>query len=260
MFSCPIPHCNYDLSEWLATYNPIIVPKELAFQGEPEKLLKIPDDIEIQDAFLAGRPDQYISLKSIEINKIHYNLCGQFCVAYLQEIHVMLKLYNLLKFGGRAARILKNPRSGTGIGDLKSYLNFTTNIYKFDSSNRLSPKRLSELAPAIIGVGIDKNKGGEIKSDGKTRHWVVVLQVAPVGLSAWVRVYNPFLNQEEIVLFSELLDKYGRLTSVLSVEDKSLFPWKKLVMVSSEYRIPELLETISLQKDKLNEIHQLSVT
>jgi hypothetical protein len=42
------------------------------------------------------------------------------------------------------------------------------------------------------------NSRGNVTADASIRHWVIVTDVLPVGTGGWLRIYNPFPNQEEV--------------------------------------------------------------
>lgn len=218
------PMCKNDLADYLSVWVP---PTALNTPDDPanaerifdlaQAAVRLPQDTEFEDAAFAGRAAQYLSLEAVGIRRIHYNLCGEIVVAALVGMDMMPVLEKWLGYYGRARRIL-SANQVTGLGDLRNMLQMVGldgEILRFDSKNRVTPKRLWGCTPAIVGVGIDR--GGKVRRDGTIRHWVGLLDIAPVGLSGWARIYNPFHNREEAVAWRDLLDRWGRLTSVLKV-------------------------------------------
>jgi hypothetical protein len=179
--------------------------------------LRHPADPEIAEALAAGATAaQYLDLKAVlGHKKRHYNLCGEFCVAALVSVDVIPMLQQWLPTYPRALNILKN-NLGTGLPDLQSILRLfgmTSAMFQYASSTAsISPKRVKEEISkgklAIAGVGI--NRRGKLDAKGQIRHWVVVEDSLPVGNSGWVRLYNPFMNQEEVYNYKTFLASLGQ--------------------------------------------------
>lgn len=189
-----------------------------------QPLLRIPADQEFQDAIDAGRRGyQYLDVfRVIDKHVIHFNLCGEICVAALTGRDVIPLLNQWKVSYVRAPAIIRDPKEGTGIGDLKSMLalsNLVFEEYRYSPSvSPTSPLRLQnqlkEGKMAIAGVGIYRSNGklcGNESDSGKiVRHWVVLEDVKPVGNSGWVRLYNPFRNREEIYTYDNFIQSVGR--------------------------------------------------
>ena len=179
--------------------------------------LRHPADPEIAEALAAGATAaQYLDLKAVlGHKKRHYNLCGEFCVAALASVDVIPMLKQWLPTYPRALNILKN-NLGTGLPDLQSILRLfgmTSTMFQYASSTAsISPKRVKEELLkgklAIAGVGI--NRRGKLDAKGQIRHWVVVEDTLPVGNSGWVRLYNPFMNREEVYNYKTFLASMGQ--------------------------------------------------
>ena len=177
-------------------------------------ILRIPADPEIADAIRAKRnAPQYINVQNaIGKNKVNYNLCGQFCVAAVCGVDVipLLKKWYDTKLA-RAKTVLENDR-GTVIYDLQNMLslyNIKSELFRPEPS--IAPatpayleKMLNSGKKAIMGTGI--NHKGEISFNGHIRHWLVLEQIVRMGNGGWVRIYDPFFNQEEVYPYRTLFD------------------------------------------------------
>jgi hypothetical protein len=111
----------------------------------------------------------------------------------------------------RAPSILKDPHEGTCAADLQSLLEVSGLKGEIYTSIPTTPQKIKERLDsgqfAIVGCGI--NSGGKVKADGKIRHWVILEDLIPCGNSGWVRVYNPFMNREEVYNYSLFMTSAG---------------------------------------------------
>jgi len=57
---------------------------------------------------------------------------------------------------------------------------------------------------AIMGPGITNR--GEISIKGNIRHWIVLEQIIRMGSGGWVRIYDPFFNQEAVYPYNNIFD------------------------------------------------------
>ena len=175
--------------------------------------LRLPDDAEIKIAIEEKRQAaQYIDIREVlGWSKIHHNLCGEFCVAALANSNIIPLLKRWKPAYRRTQEILEMD-SGTGVQDLQNLLRLHDLQYElFRIEPSVAPitpgylaKNLNLNRKAIVGVGI--NSDGKVDISGKIRHWVVVEDIFRVGLSGWVRIYNPFHNREEVYPFHVLFD------------------------------------------------------
>lgn len=176
--------------------------------------LRIPADPEIADAVKAKRnAPQYINVQNaIGKSKVSFNLCGQFCVAAVCGVDVIPLLKQWYGTGlSRAKTVLENDR-GTVIYDLQNMLSlYNLNSEPFQSEPSIAPitpgyleKMLNTGKKAIIGVGITSK--GEASINGTIRHWLVLEDIIRMGSGGWVRVYNPFFNQEEVYPYRNIFD------------------------------------------------------
>ena len=177
-------------------------------------LLRIPADPEIADAIrLKRHAPQYINvLNAIGRNKVNYNLCGQFCVATLCGVDVIPLLKKWYETGLARAKTVLDSDRGTVIYDLQNMLSlFNLKSELFRPEPSIAPatpeylqKMLASGKKAIMGTGI--NHRGEISFNGTVRHWIVVEQIVRMGNGGWVRIYDPFFNQEEVYPYRTLFD------------------------------------------------------
>ncbi|MFH2102324.1 MAG: hypothetical protein ABIJ39_03070 [Chloroflexota bacterium] len=148
--------------------------------------------------------------------RIHYRLCGEFCCAVIagKDIYPLLQQWKTSN-SDTAMRILKQ-NTGTFAQNLISLLRlFAINSNLFDArANRgsLKPHRLqAELAAGRVAItGVRIGGRGPVDPEKHIDHWVVLLDVLPVGASGWVRIYNPFLNQEEVYLYDTFMDSFWK--------------------------------------------------
>jgi len=206
--ACPI-HGN-DLSAWLKTYTP-----------EPAALTFVPPGLPYDG------DTQFIMAEG----KVKYNLCGEYCVAFLGEMWIYHMLGDWLDNApAKYHRIIDNDL-GTGVSSLCSMLdavgmpNYGVPV-RFDTANRLSPAAFAEHLPAIVGTRIDGQR--KVTPSKGTLHWVVACEIAPHGFGGWVRIYNPRYNRMEDVWLYDLayLGKYIR--TMLPVEAD--WDYERLVM------------------------------
>lgn len=172
---------------------------------------------EVTQAELVGRASQYIYLTRLGLNRINYNLCGEFCVAQLLEMDIIDVLKEWKLKVPTASSILSNDR-GTSLYDLNVLLsiwNRSGTTVSLSTNNPPTPLGVKTYLPAIVGVGIDSY--GRIKTKGTIRHWVVLYDILPQANTGWCLVYNPYWNRAEAVLFNELLDSYGRLSLLSNI-------------------------------------------
>ena len=181
--------------------------------------LRPPDDPEIAQTLAQGsKAAQYIDIRAvIGRTKKHFNLCGEFCVAALAGENIIPLLQRWKAIYPRATRILENNQ-GTTIADLQSMLrlvNMSSAMFQYSSSVApASPARVKDVLRtgqrAIAGVVI--NSGGKLAANGTIQHWVVIVDALPVGTGGWIRIYNPFKNQDEVYpfdLFLQALRLFG---------------------------------------------------
>ena len=150
-----------------------------------------------------------------------FNLCGQFCVAYIAQEKSIEEFLRKWKGEDSATfnRILPGDRL-TGSPDLTSMAtvyDFNVNFYSVMNDVVLgrvlfTPCRLEKLVSRnsfpILGVKIDKNTGN-IQSSG-IGHWVVITDILPYGINrAVVTVYNPYVNQLQTYSWKEIENSIG---------------------------------------------------
>jgi hypothetical protein len=182
-------------------------------------ILRHPQDPEFAAAKEAGYTGaQYLDIRNALGRGLrHYCLCGEICVAALTSSDVIPLLSQWLNSGyWRVDQILNNSKMGTHVGDLRSILDMYNREREMYNSAPVPPKfvkdRLMRGEFAISGCGITSS--GIVKADGHIRHWVIVEDVLPVGSSGWVRIYNPFQNQEEVYEYDMFMTSAGTGTGL----------------------------------------------
>ena len=205
-------------------------------------ILRHPADQEIEDAIAARRgAHQYIDVSGVlGASKIHNNLCGEFCVSALAGKNVIPFLKDWVDGYANSNKqdILPDPvkvlktNVGTGLSEVEFMLDVCGLRHEeFRYTPSVSPvtplrlKRLIDEGKLIYwGVAIFK-LGGRLSgksTSNTTRHWIVLEDVAAVGNSGWVRIYNPFNNREEIYNYNYFMDSVGQFGLGLLVEG-----WKR---------------------------------
>ncbi len=173
-----------------------------------QPLVRIPADPEIDQALALKSAAQYIDIKSVVgSTKRHFNLCGEFCVASLLGSDIMPVLMSWKAKEPHALPILNNVNRGTTPSELLTLLNlygWNGVPYQYSSTvTPTSPKRLKDLLlsgkKVISGVTI--TPGGKVSIKGGICHWVILEDAIPVGNDGWIRLYNPFMNREEVYTF-----------------------------------------------------------
>lgn len=175
-----------------------------------QPILRHPEDPEFAEAKQAGRTGaQYLDIEdALGRSLVHFCLCGEICVSTLMGSDVIPVLSQWLDSGyPRAERILNDRHEGTHIVDLKSILAmWDREGVEYNStpvSAQFIKEKLQQGAFAISGCCITRS--GKVKRDANIRHWVILEDVVPVGSSGWVRIYNPFQNQEEVYEYDTFL-------------------------------------------------------
>ncbi|MEI7844933.1 MAG: hypothetical protein WCK35_03920 [Chloroflexota bacterium] len=194
--------------------DPTIENNSLTVFDLSQPMIRYPQDSAIEEARKKGySAAQYIDVfGATNKHLIHFSLCGEFCVAALsgKDVVPLLKAWADSKYF-RFNAILNNPHEGTSAYDLQRLLDvagFKGETYNsIPTTPQLIKERLESGQLVIAGCGI--NSGGKLKADGKIRHWVVLEDIIPAGNSGWVRVYNPFLNREEVYTYSLFLQSVG---------------------------------------------------
>jgi len=209
--------------KYIDPYNPASTPAVFDFSTP---LLRLLTDPEIAEAKALGRRAyQYINVKNaIGWSKINYNLCGQFCVAALCGLDVIPFLKQWYATGPRPKMILEKDY-GTVIYDLQQMLQMFNKkseiFYREASLAPATPGYLERMLrsgkKAIMGVGVSTL--GKVAFFGRIRHWIVLEDIARMGSSGWLRVYNPYFNREEYYPYQTLFEITASGTLGLWVED-----------------------------------------
>ncbi|MBN1147151.1 MAG: hypothetical protein JXA78_07840 [Anaerolineales bacterium] len=72
---------------------------------------------------------------------------------------------------------------------------------------------------AIVGVGITRS--GKLSAEGAIRHWVVLEDILPMGHGGCVRLYNPFMNRDEVYTYDVFRGSMGQFGIGLWVDHAS---------------------------------------
>jgi hypothetical protein len=173
-------------------------------------ILRHPRDPEFSKALQEKRSAaQYLDIREVTGRRtIHFNLCGEICASTLvgSDVIPVLKRWWESDEGFNAKRILNNPNQGTFIWELNSILNlYNLHGEIYDSgpvSAQFVKNKLDKGMFAISGCCISR---GKVTRKATTKHWVIVEDVVPVGSSGWVRIYNPYMNKEEVYEYNTFL-------------------------------------------------------
>ena len=172
---------------------------------------------------------QYMLLEG----KVRYNLCGEFCVAFIVngDIDSVLAAwkknspgsYNVILAGGRDSTTSEN--------DLKNMLGAVLGEYGYGSDDDqlislrnkitypVTPAGLLEdlrkmLTTHYLISGVTINGAGELigKENPRIKHWVVLDKITHNGNR--VEIYNPFPNKREEYSFTEFYKSCGTNSGV----------------------------------------------
>lgn len=160
--------------------------------------------------------------------RVQYNLCGQFCVAFVaQDQSHTNNIDDFLSYWEASSLSWFNSlfRNGlartTGIYDLEKMLSaydYITPARKF-SDFKIAPsfiKTMLDFYHAIIGVQIDHT--GYLVGKG-IPHWVVLDNIEIIDQNhALVDIYNPFTNMIEPYSWRELMNSTGAYKQGIWIE------------------------------------------
>lgn len=157
-----------------------------------------------------------------------FNLCGEFCCAYIVGDSIKNLLFNVKSnlTNVYALYVLNDKPTGTSI--LKSILKLydfegmsLQNLLRdlFSNALSLSPARLEKLLVnnfIIVGVTIDRQ--GNLNTNGTINHWVVLDSVIPFRAGeGLVKVYNPFTNMLETYSYREFMNSARKFGGILGL-------------------------------------------
>ena len=168
----------------------------------------------------------------VYLGGVQYNLCGEFCVAYVAGDSIE---HFLAQWQPKSPSIFNRVFSGgrsrpTGAGDVQDMLS-VYGLHGQDVSGLLydmvkggvllSPGRMaaiSQLFRIIVGVKID-GLTGNLRGQG-VGHWVCIEKVIPDGNGrGWVEFYNPFPNQVQREPWATFVGSMGTQPYGLAVKD-----------------------------------------
>lgn len=209
--------------------------KETIFDLDPQKrVFRHPTD----------GPRQFIDIKPVVgFNLIHGALCGEFSCAVIvgEDVIPMLKKWkdDLAQRGKKIKDILVTVDSATNqkksrgtfqseLIDLLHVYGMQTHIFtpqRGDASltaGRLK-REIEAGRAALTGCIINGKVGPELKTslppDKTTFHWIVLEDVFPVGTSGWVRIYNPYMNRDEVYTLETFIESYEKFPYWLWVDN-----------------------------------------
>jgi hypothetical protein len=155
---------------------------------------------------------QYITVQ----NKTKFNLCGEFCVAYCNNVSIMSFLESWKSKSEVIYKMIVDNDKTTGISTIKNmqdvyhsnYCNFRDLLVDRVAGFLISPNRLKRLLSTHnLIVGLNINRAGQVVNSRNIGHWVCLVDVEAKGINnADVKIYNPFLNRIEIVNYRFLLE------------------------------------------------------
>lgn len=175
-------------------------------------LLRLPADPEFDAARKAGRAGaQYIDIRrALGYGVLQHNLCGELSVAALIGSDIIPFLQQWIA-ASTVARNLLARDWGTTTVNIQEMLRVVGKKYEFWRSE----PTVAPLTPDYLRAGIDAGRmtivktgvtpGGIIRWNGPIWHWVLIEDVLPVGNTAWVRLYNPFQNRDEVYTLDAVL-------------------------------------------------------
>ncbi len=176
-------------------------------------LLRMPADPEFEAARKAGRMGaQYIDIRgALGYELIQHNLCGELCVAALAGSDIIPFLKKWIAASKTAKQLLAQDR-GTTTLDIEEMLRVAGKTYEFwraePSIAPVTPdylrKGLDGGRMALVATGITVT--GVVRSKSRIRHWVVIEDILAVANGAWVRVYNPFQDREQVYTLEAVLN------------------------------------------------------
>lgn len=149
----------------------------------------------------------------------HYNLCGEFCIAYLaqDEAHTdniedfldYWQAKNLTRYQSLFKNGLARTTSIYDLDGLLSDYGYSIPSLRFGNvpMTPLSIQEMLKHYQAVVGVHIDYS--GYLVGKG-IPHWIVLESIAIIdNLHAIVQTYNPFNNAMEPYSWRELMTSTG---------------------------------------------------
>jgi len=171
------------------------------------------------------------------LGKVQYNLCGEFCVAFIagDSIENFLaqwqpkspSFFNRIFQGG-----VSRPTGSQDVQNMLAVYGMTgqdiagllTDPIK--NGVLLTPGRMAAVSAnyhIMLGVQIDR-LAGTLRGSG-VGHWVCLEKVIPDGVGrGWVEFYNPFPNQIQREPWSTLVASIGTQPYGLAVKRQTLAP------------------------------------
>ncbi len=158
------------------------------------------------------------------IRSTHFNLCGQLAVIEAMGISLPQGLrifYDAVdKKDQWGSTILGNPNRGTYASELIDFIFAigSRNGEKWELSHHYlasAGRRVSSLAElianadvviALVNIDPSRTGAGRVGMRGDTAHWVTIQDLFQMAGENFIRIYNPFVNREELYLW-EVFDQ-----------------------------------------------------
>ncbi|MGD8456669.1 MAG: LysM domain-containing protein [Anaerolineales bacterium] len=196
-------------------------------RGDPPELT-MPSAAQFMSPYLlTGNPEL--------INTNHNNLCGQLAVIAALGLGIGEGIELFAYIDDYTFNIIKDPEEGTYASDLEKFINavgddrFDTAYTKKGDDAINTPeefkKNLESGNKVICLVNINGNDNGKLAGVGSSRdisHWISVQDVITTkDNKTLVRVYNPYMNREEVYDWDTFSSAYA-ITTESSVANISV--------------------------------------
>lgn len=155
---------------------------------------------------------------------VWFNLCGEMCVTALldpeKDLDKFLERWQAKSLNVYQRVFQKGLSAPTSLSDLKSMVD-AYGAPSFDARAVLpyfTPIRLQDWLDNGWGliVGVKINAQGRLRADGRTLHWIVVLDVTPNGvMDGLVTFYNSYVNAVRQCSWMEFTGAMGTLYGLL---------------------------------------------
>jgi len=167
------------------------------------------------------------------IRSTHFNLCGQLAVIEALGINLTQGLrtfYEEVDHPNQSGRtILGNPNRGTYASELIQFILAVadqrnekwevTHHYLPWAAGRLDAIiemiESADLVIALVNIDPSQTGKGRVGMGGSTAHWVTLQEVVEMAGEIFLRLYNPFMNREELYLW-EVFDRSWEFAEINS--------------------------------------------
>jgi len=145
------------------------------------------------------------------VNRTHYNLCGQLAVIHALDKELEFGMQEFLEIDDIGLVVMNNNYTTHALHLVRFIANLGGNKYDRAAikSGGYALKQAPEFADALEAgsiiislVNIDPFQDGEVmgmhNSSRDVAHWIWVKAVMKTQFGVMVRVYNPFMNRNEL--------------------------------------------------------------